>query len=265
MSNARRGLVVLLLLAITRPAGAQIVVHDPAVIARNSVTAVLKEYLLNVQRAQREQLDRMARRLSQLTNLDKYRVPDTPEWRIHDFWDPNAVLYARDYNAALNYGDPCGAAYLNVTVPAETTDGLPSGLGANARRTFTTRLATVDTADATLIAATNDAGQLRYNGRRVAAAIQALEQQVTDPSQTQSTTAVLDKLTGAVLIGARQRHTRMELLTDLVDQLLVDTKRRRDAEAGALDMQITTWEESQAANDAFVDGTGDALSSWHQP
>ena len=66
---------------------AQIAVYDPANTARNSVTAALKEYLVNLQRTQRQQLGRMARRLSAFTNLDKYEITDIPQWRIHVFFD----------------------------------------------------------------------------------------------------------------------------------------------------------------------------------
>ena len=44
-------------------------------------------------------------------------------------------------------------------------------------------------------------GRLRYNGRKELAAIAALDEDVTDGSLEQSTTAVLDKISGAELIG----------------------------------------------------------------
>ena len=46
---------------------------------------------------------------------------------------------------------------------------------------------------------------------------------------------------------------------------LVETKRARDTEAALLNMQLTTWRDGQAANHAFVAGTGDALRTWRQP
>jgi hypothetical protein len=76
---------------------------------------------------------------------------------------------------------------------------------------------------------------------------------------------VLDKISGAQLVGVRQRQARMQFLVDIVEQLVVDTKRARDADATALNMQLTTWREAKGANDAFVLGTGDALSRWRQP
>src|SRR5438132_920619 len=67
-----------------------------------------------------------------------------------------------------------------------------------------TELATLDAADSAIIIATDQAGQLRYNGRKELLAIDALERDALDPSETQSATAILDKISGAGLIGARQ-------------------------------------------------------------
>jgi len=247
-------------------ADAQIVVYDPAVTARNSVTAAVEEYLKNIQDLQRRLLRKMSRRLSVFTDLGKYKLPEAPRWRIHIFNDPSAVLFAGDYNAALNYGDASGTAYENVSVPLlDSTGLLDEEMSPDALREFEARLATIDVTDATAISATNDTGHVRYNGRRELQAIDVLEADATDPSQDQSATAVLDKISGAALIGARQRQARAELLVGLVEQLLVESKRERDTEAAAMNMQLTTWRESQAANAAFVAGSGDALTAWRQP
>jgi len=255
-------LLVTLLLLGSASAFAQIAVHDPAVTARNTITAIVKEYILTTQRDQHAQLRRMARRLSLLTNLRKYALPDPPRWRTHggDF------LFSQAYNDALIFGDPIGAAYLGVTQPLVTADDLLARLSPAALRVMTARLATLNLADATAIAATNDTGRLRYNGRkRELPAIDALEAQVVDPSNEQSATAVLDKISGAVLIGARQRQARAQLLAGVVEQLLVDSKRTRDADAAAMNMQLVTWRDGRAANLAFAAGTGDALRTWRQP
>ena len=67
---------------------------------------------------------------------------------------------------------------------------------------------------------------------------------------------MLDKISGAVLIGARQRQARVQLLAGVVEQLLVDSKRARDADAAAMNMQLVTWRDGRAANEAFVAGSG---------
>lgn len=264
----RLSFTVALVLVACMVAQAQIVVHDPAVTARNTVTALVKEYLVTVQREERRQLRRMARRLSVFTNLSKYGLPEPPQWRIHVFFDApeEDVLFARDYHAALNYGDASGNAYLGVTVPLiDAAAVVDEGMDVGALRDFAARLATINVADATAISATNDAGHVRYNGRRELDAIAQLESDVIDPSQEQSATAVLEKLSGAALIGTRQRQARAELLVGIVEQMLVDSKRARDTEASLMNMQLATWRTGGAANDAFVRGSGDALRTWRQP
>lgn len=252
------------LFGIAAPSHAQWVVYDPAVTYRNSVTAVLKEVLVRLQQQQHSELRRMAHRLSMFTSLAKYRVPDPPRWRTHDFEGP-AFLFARDYHAALNYGDGSGRSYLGISHPLiDPTSGI-GRLPAVARRALLSHLATLDLTDAAVIAATHDTGQLRYNGRRELAAIEGLERDVTNDSLEQSTTAVLDKISGAGLIGARQRQARIQLLDGVVEQLLVENKRARDTEAAAMNMQLTAWRDRAAANQAFVAGTGDALRTWRQP
>jgi hypothetical protein len=243
-------------------ASAQIVVNDPAVTARNAITATVRDYILNVQTEQHRKLRRMARRLSMHTNLDKYAVPEPPRWRTHggDF------LFAGAYNDALIFGDPGGAAYVELTHRLVSTDEILEFLPADARRSLLARLATIDLTDAAAIAATHDTGQLRFNGRKKELpAIDALEAQVIDPSNEQSATAVLDKISGAALIAARQRQARAHLLAGIVEQLLMESKRARDTEAAAMNMQLVIWRDGRAANKAFVAGTADALNTWRQP
>jgi hypothetical protein len=89
--------------------------------------------------------------------------------------------------------------------------------------------------------------------------------QVIDPSIDESATAVLEKISGAELIAARQRQARTAFIADIVEQLVIDNKRVRDTETTALNMQLTTWREAGSANQALMSGTGDALRTWRQP
>ena len=240
------------------------VVHDPAVTARNGITAAIQQLMTTLQSAQRQQIERMARRLTALTDLGPYAFDETPEWRIHDFWT-DAVVFDHDYHAALNYGDGSGAAYRGLVDAVDPLDDESSPVSAVAWPTLRARLATIDATDAVAIASTNDSGLLRYNGRREQAAIEALQAHVIDASQEQSATAVLDKISGAALVAARQRQARMQFVAAIVEQLLVETKRARDTDATAINMQLTTWREAPAASAALASGTGNALQTWRQP
>ena len=196
----RTFIISVLIIGMSLPAAAQIVVHDSAVTLRNSVIAALKELILNIQGEQERRLYRMAKRLSMHTSLDKYASIETPRWRTHG---GEEFLFANAYNDALIFGDPEGAAYTDLTQPVVAARAGLARLSPAARRAFMSRLATIELTDAATIADTNGTGQVRFYGRKQELrAIDALERQVLDPSNEQSATAVLDKISGAVLLGA---------------------------------------------------------------
>ena len=222
----------------------------------------MKQYLFETERQQHTKIREMARRLSALTNLRKYAMEDVPRWRTHggDFF------YAQPYNDALIFGDPAGSAFTELSQrlladPSASRSTRPGGApscGGAAGHSEPDRCR----------------GHCRNPRHRPAAllgrknelpAIDALERDVIDPSSDQSTAAVLDKISGAALIGARQRQARIQLLVGMVEQLLVDSKRARDTDTAALAMQIVTWRDGRAAAEAFVAGSGDALRTWRQP
>src|SRR5207247_845153 len=95
--------------------------------------------------------------------------------------------------------------------------------------------------------------------------IAALESDVSDGDQEQSTTAVLDKISAASLIRARQQETRMELLTALTEQLLVDSKRDRDTEAASMNMQLGRLNRGRAVAASLLAGSAADFRSWRQP
>lgn len=244
----------------------QIVVTDPGTTARNVMTAVLKSQIVETLTEQHGRLRRMARRLSAHTNLDKYSVPDPPKWRTHG---SDEFLFSQAYNDALIFGDVEGNAYVGISRPVVAAQDALARMSPAARRALLAQLATLDLSDATAIAGTHQTGQLRFNGRKQELrAIELLEAHVIDPSQEQSATAVLDKISGAVLIETRQKQARLQLLTAIVEQLIVDNKRTRDTEAAVLNMQLgrlRAMAESGEGGRGFLTGAGNDLRTWRQP
>src|SRR5579859_1591770 len=243
MTRLRRIVVVLVgVILCAGVATAQFVVSDPALTFKNAFIAGWADNILIVMGDQTDRLLQMVRRLSALTDLSKYRISDddTPMWRIHVYWT-DEFLYANDYNAALNYGDHDGAAFEEVARARQTPGPELATLAAanpDAQAALVAQLATLDAADSSLIESTDQAGQLRYNGRQELAAIDALDADALDPSLTQGTTAVVEKISGATLIRARQQQARIAFLTGMVEQLLIDNKRSRDTEVAAMNMQL---------------------------
>ena len=261
----RRILLVAIGIVVLSGTGhAQIAVHDTAVTIRNAITAALREYLLEVQMAQHSQLRRMAQRLSFFTPLTKYSAPDAPRWRRHPGGDDEGGMVSSLLQSALDFGDAEGTGYLNVVQVVRADAGVFAALPNSARNVIDRQLATIDLADAVNVSSINDTGRLRFAGRAELNAIDALEAAVTDGALEQSATAVLDKISGAELVAARQRQARSTLLVALVEQLAVDTKRERDTYASALNMQLSQWTRT-SAEAAASSRTGDALRTWRQP
>jgi hypothetical protein len=253
------GLAVLFLVS---SAEAQVVVTDPATTIRNAITAVVKSQMLDTANEQYRRIRRMSRRLSMYTDLNKYVVVDPPRWRTHG---SDQFLFTAAYNDALIFGDADGAAYLSVTRPLLASHGMLDPLTPEARRLLTSQLATIQLEDAAAIAGTHQTGQVRFNGRkRELPAIDLLERHVVDPSQEQSATAVLDKISGASLIGARQRQVRVQLLAAILEQLLVDSKRIRDADVASMNMQLGEL-RTPVNSTSLLAGAAEQLQAWQQP
>ena len=104
-----------------------------------------------------------------------------------------------------------------------------------------------------------------YHGR-LQDAVQSLESDVLNGlTRYHEMTAILDKISAGELLARRQDMLSNELLSHALEQLLARSKRLRDTEASTINMQLVTWRDSRAANEAFVAGTGDALRTWRQP
>ena len=227
-----------------------------------------KDSILSVLGDEVRQIQAMARRLSVFTNLAKYAVAavDVPRWRVGGI--AGALASTDAFMNALDAGDVSGAAYQNVARRRAPADDVLAGLDEDAAdidAALRSALATLDLADSAIIAATHQTGQIRRNRRSEEDAITALEQDVVDPSNEQSTTAILDKVSAAGLIRGRQQETRLQLLAALNEQLLVDSKRARDTDVAAMNMQLRRLVDGGAVAASLVAGSARDLRTWRQP
>jgi hypothetical protein len=136
---------------------------------------------------------------------------------------------------------------------------------AAAENALRSALATLDIAASAITVGTDQTGRIRGNRHHEEEMIQALEDDVVDPDDEQSTTAVLDKVSAAGLIRARQQETRAQLLSALTEQLLVESKRARDTETAAMNMQLGRLTRGRSVAASVLAGSGDDLRSWRQP
>ena len=238
---------------------AQVVVADRANLA---------QAILIAERAWRhyEELQRQYRtilRMGQgLSSLERYRTPPialTPH-------DSGRWEFGRPWIQGLNSGDATGEAYRVTTLPVLRPTVMPSRLPPSARRTIERQYATIEITDSVASMGGHQVALARGYHGRLQDAVQALEGDVLNPLlRYHEMTAILDKIAAGELLGRRQDMLSNQLLSHALEQLLARAKRLRDTEAATMNMQLTTWRDGKAANDAFVAGTGHALNTWKQP
>ena len=256
----RRTLIGLtLVLTTASTARAQLVVIDPANLYQTILIAERTWDQYQELRRQYETIQKMSRGLG---NMQGYRMPTIPI-TTHD---PSRWEYGRPWIQALNTGDATGAAYLSTALPLLRPTTTPANLTAAARRTLERQYATIEIADSVAMMAGHQVALSRGYHGRLQTAVQALENDVlSNLLGYHEMTAVLDKVAAGELLARRQDMAANQLLSHALEQLLSRSKRQRDTEAATINMQLTSWRDGRAANQAFVAGTGDALRTWRQP
>jgi len=256
---ARTAVVLMFIVLLgANDVGAQLAVIDPANLAQTILIVQRTQRHLEELRAQYLTILRMAQGIGR---MDRYRTPPLVR-TSHDAgrWD-----FGRPWIAALNSGDPNGAAYLATAMPLERPDA-PAWLTPPARQTFERQYANVEIADSVAMLGGHQVGATRSYYDELQRAVQALEQDVVNPTSSyHDLTAILDKVAASELLGRRQDMAANQLLSHVLEQLLARSKQLRDMEASALNMQLVTWRDGEAANRAFRAGAGDALRTWRQP
>lgn len=256
----RRTVVVGLILASgALPAHAQWTVFDPANFAETVLIAERTQRQYEELSAQYRTILRMSQGLG---SLEPYRIPSIGVTRH----DAGRWSYGGPWLQALNGGDPTGAAYWATALPLERPSNLPARLTPTARRMLERQYATIELTDSVAVMGGHQVGALRGYHGQLQRAVEDLEGDVLNGLERyHEMTALLDKVAAAELLGRRQDMAANQLLSHALEQMLARSKRLRDTEAATMNMQLTTWRDGRAANDALARGTGDALSTWRQP
>jgi hypothetical protein len=254
--------LLLTVVVVSLPAAqahAQFVVIDPANLVQTTLIAYRMQQHYTELRAEYLTVLRIAQGLG---NLDRYRIPTIPI-TVHD---PSRWDFGRPWIQGLNSGDATGAAYLSTTLPLLRPTAWPLNLTAAARQALERQYATIEITDSVAMMGGHQVALARGYHGRLQDAVESLESDVLNGlTRYHEMTAVLDKISAGELLARRQDMLSNQLLSHALEQLLARSKRLRDTEASTINMQLVTWRDSRAANEAFVAGTGDALRSWRQP
>src|SRR5204862_6295288 len=158
----------------------------------------------------------------------RYRGYSTA-WNRHD---PAGVLYAQSLVSALNQGDASGAGYRAVTDPLDVPGSVADRMSIEMQRRLADNYATLELADSANRLAIDQTGLGRTQGPQMQQAIDHIEADATNGGDDyHSQTALLEKLTAANAIQLRESQQTNQFLLSALEQQVVESKRKRDADA----------------------------------
>ena len=251
----KRKIISTLLLLITATSaafavlGVGDVVYDPAAVANlvRQFHQMEQEYVQLVAtyqtvRNQYSQMIFMAKMVP--TELrGRYRTLATP-WRNSAATDTYGTTAS--WTAAINSGLGVQDGYLRATQRLNAYGTAFSNIPTEQLDRVKANYATVELADGANQSTIDLLGRLRANAPQVAITIQNLETDTLSSDPTlNSEIAVLNKINAANLVGLRNGQDTNQLLVALAEEQLVDAKRKRDAEASAINEHIRFVGEEQ--------------------
>ena len=234
---------------------AQFVVYDPTNYAQalSRYAQLLEQYRFWVRQARRLPVDMVSR----------YVVPEV-RWRTHNI--DSDFLYARSILTGLNYGDSSGTLYKQGIDPLDPLEELLPRVPPSFQQRLATAYGTIQLADSVANMGIHQVGAIRYNGRSVLQSILNMENDAVSESDSyNSQIAVLNKINSADVLGLRIGETTSQFLMHILEQLLVQNIRNRDAEAEAMNAHLFQWRYGTAYGQDLFSRTATNLDTWRQP
>lgn len=249
-------LAVFATLALALPLRAQffgITVFDPSVFAKVAAQLVEMENQLNqmiktydMVTNQYNQMLFMAKRIP-VAMATRYRAIVTP-WRYPSA--TNNYGTTGGWIGAINSGVNATAGYLNSIEQLLVYGSAYGNIPADQRDRLTKHYATIELTDGANQHGLEAIGALRKNAPAVETTIQGLEDDSlsTDPNYN-TEIGVLNKINAATMIALRNGQDTNKLLVALAEQQIIEAKRKRDAEAVAINNHITLMGQGKAILD----------------
>lgn len=268
-----RTLVVCLAVLIASPAlaifGLGDIVFDPTNWAESiqQLAQMEQQYeqLVRTYETVRNQYEHM-RRMAQPVPVNmnaRYRVLATP-WRTSTATD----LYGTTggWVSGINTGQGVASGYWRAVQRLVDYGGALGRVPADQLDRVKTSYSTVELTDGSNQHTIETLGRIRTSAPAVERAIQGLEDDSlsTDPNMN-TEIAVLNKINAAGVIALRSAQDTNKLLVALSEAQVIEAKRKRDAEAQAINTHIRFMTEAKAAMDAQAAGASAAMLAWRMP
>ena len=173
-----------------------------------------------------------------------YRALNTP-WRNSSA--TNTYGSTGGWIAAINTGNGVPGGYQQAIQQLNAYGAALSEIPADQIDRIRSSYATVELTDGANQNGMDLVGRLRWNAPEIESAIQSLEDDSlsTDPDLN-TEVSVLNKINAANLIALRNTQDTNKLLVALTEQQIIDAKRKRDAEATAINSHIQFMAQEQS-------------------
>ena len=182
------------------------------------------------------------------------------DWTTHN---AAGVLYAQPLMNALNQGDAAGTGYRAVSDPLDVPGDVTSRMSPDLQRRLLDSYATVELADSANRLAIDQTGVGRTQGPLMRQAIDHMEADSANGGDDfHSQTALLEKITAANAIQLRQSQQTNQFLLSALEQQLVESKRKRDAEVRLINATIYQWRYGQSYGADLFHNTASNLDAW---
>lgn len=184
-------------------------------------------------------------------------------WTLQDL---ASLLYGQPLLSALNTGDTTGRAYRQTVTPLDNPTDILARMPGALQQRLGTAYAKVEISDGVAKRGVDQVGAARAIGTTLQQTIRTMEQDATSASASfQTQTGLLQKINAAAVLGLRLSDQTNQFLLSTVEQLVVDTTRKRETEATLMDARIYQWRYGSAYGSDLFRHTAAALDTWRLP
>ncbi len=198
-----------------------------------------------------------------LPGLPRHRLGGTP-WRFSKA--ANTYGTTGGWTTAINTSAGVLEGYRRATESLNTYGAALQSIPGGQLERVKTGYATVELADAANLHGIEVLGSQRAKARSAEEAIRSLENASLSANDRMHThIAVLNKINAANMMAVRAGQDTNQLLVSLLEQQITESKRRRDAEAAAINDHIAFQLRARAVARRGIDGTTEVLKHFRLP
>jgi hypothetical protein len=245
------------------PAGAQFgftVVTDPGAYTRmaSELQQAIRQYeaIITLYQLSQQAYSNMERAARNITTKAVW-MPPASAWTFPTA--TNTYGTTAGWMQAVNTGSGAAAAWNSAAISLQSYGTLWDSLTAAQRTQFGRRYGSVELTDAVANNAMSQVGQVRGNAAATESAIRRLaSDSESNNSDLNTEVGVLNQVSAAGVINARQQQSTNQLLAAIVDQQTVQSKMAHDAMADGIALTVAAQQSAQQNRAAIWGGTTQA-------